>query len=180
MTRLARPKRNGLRDHHDEFWHHEDTTQDLVARSALSTMTRFIPHVLLVLALGACLPYGTGQHCTDDADCGAGECARNNECAPAGTLRTVTFVWTVHGQVPGETTCAPIAELRVTFEDRTLDETVVYEPVPCRLGRIHFNRMHPRFDRVRISAHGPQGELVHDQRFPMPTEPQEIRLDLQP
>lgn len=144
-------------------------------------------------ALAACLLAGgalagcvllapAGAPCEVDADCGDGlACARNGECAAG--LRSVYIGWTVAGQPAGEAACADIASLAVTFADAEaeaggLAAEIVYQPVPCALGQIRFDRMPDRLDRVDIDTRGSDGRTSQVASVPLQQPGMRIEIDL--
>jgi hypothetical protein len=112
------------------------------------------PFAALLAACGPLDAGGSAQYCSTDQQCDY-QCSRLGECLDEGEAITVRVNWTIEGQAAGETSCADIQELRLTFEpDSIRDEEVTYAPVPCELGTIYYDRMPDRFSAVRLTALG--------------------------
>lgn len=89
--------------------------------------------------------------CDGDEDCSGGEvCSRDNQCADPASLQSVRLEWTVCGGPASVESCQAVGAsgLRITFTDIDLGDDLAYEPVPCELGQIYFNRMGSRLDLV--------------------------------
>ncbi len=123
--------------------------------------------------LSACF---TGAPCQDDSDCGDSQCTRTGECSIE--VLSVILRWTVNGQPPNEESCARIDQLSVVFEDAQVERELTYEPVRCTLGRIYFDRMPSRFDRVTLRADDRGGRLLDEHTVSLDRPGTEAALDL--
>ena len=139
----------------------------------------------LALLSAACTSGRGDALCRDEADCAAGElCARTGECVDEAEALRVVVSWTVGGQRPGPddpAPCAAIGELEVLFHDRSGGPEESFRPVPCTLGRVTYDVMPARLDRVEILAWSPEGRLLD--RVGAPLEPSGetvLELDLSP
>jgi hypothetical protein len=130
------------------------------------------------LALAGCLPAdGSGGFCRNDLDCASDMlCDNFGQCARPGSVRLVSIRWTVGGQPPDETSCAPIDELRITFEDWDSGDSTTFAPVLCPQGLITFTRVPLRFDGVNVTAHDRINRVIDNARLPL--QDGETRLDI--
>ena len=108
--------------------------------------------VLLLLALSAmsCGTYESGGGCERDSECGGDVCARNGECLPDSSVRSVRITWTIRGQMANATTCAPSPSLYLLFSGFEPGDTFGYEPVPCDAGLFFIDKLPSRFGAVEI------------------------------
>ena len=141
--------------------------------------------LLLPLLLAGCFSGRGDALCREAADCAAGElCARTGECVDEAEALRVVLTWTVGGQRPGPedpAPCAAIGELEVLFHDRSGGPEESFRPVPCTLGRVVYDVMPGRLDRVEIVAYSPEGRVLD--RVGAPLEPggeTVLELDLSP
>jgi len=112
------------------------------------------------LTATACLVPGPGP-CTDDRDCPTGyECVRTGDCVSADAIRSVRAMWTIDDAPAGPDTCAGIAELSLTFAEARGDDSITYEPVPCPIGRIYYDKMPRRFTLLILRAHDDRGQVI--------------------
>ena len=123
-------------------------------------MTNTIAHSALLLSLGltgSCGHSDEGLACISDDDCDD-RCSRVGECLTASSSIEIRLSWTVNQQSPSPSradVCGPIRDLELSFEsDSASDETIVYFPVPCELGRVFYDRMPDRLSQVRVTAYG--------------------------
>ncbi|WP_428268274.1 hypothetical protein [Haliangium sp.] len=132
----------------------------------------------LALAVAGCLAGCLigGRACEDDGDCGGETCARNGECAAE--VMSVLLSWTVSGRVADEESCARYDHLSLTFEDADIDQKLTYEPIPCPLGRIYYDRMPARFDMAVLSAEGSGGQVLNQRRIRLRGPAVDERVDL--
>ena len=130
---------------------------------------------LAILASGCVVPR---EECSQDSDCGQGQCARAGECVPAGALQSARIFWTVDSQPPSDTSCAPVGELAVGFHDRIVDDKVVFRPVPCTLGQIFFDRMAARYTDVELTALDPDGGVITQVSGTLAGPASELTFDL--
>ncbi|GAB4542380.1 MAG: hypothetical protein Tsb0020_54800 [Haliangiales bacterium] len=126
-----------------------------------------------LVGLPACF---SGAPCQDDSDCGDSLCTRTGECSVE--VVSVILHWTLDGRAPDEQSCAEVGQLSVVFEDQEVERELTYEPVRCTLGRIYFDRMPSRFDRVTLRADDPSGRLLDERTVSLGRRGIEVMLDL--
>jgi hypothetical protein len=114
-----------------------------------------------LLVLTACgLPDSGGGKCESDADCSEGVCSQTYYCFEPSDLRSAEIDWTVNGQPPNATSCAPL-HLALGFQGDGIDP-IVFEPVPCEEGKFSIAKL-PRLytDAYMLGADGaPDGHLA--------------------
>lgn len=136
--------------------------------------------LVITLGAGGCFSDGYGAYCQTDADCYQGLCTRTSECVPQGSVIEVRIFWTLYGVSPTAELCEPTPEFRVTFEDLETGDNTTYQPVPCTLGQMYFDRMPGRFDQVKVSVHDVNGWWLDEARFPLVQQDNRIDIDFQP
>lgn len=142
-----------------------------------TTVARRLALLLLALVLASsCLP--VRDECSQDSDCGAGECTRTGECVTSGGLLSARIFWTLNGAPPDQSSCVSIDELSVTFIDDETEDNTSFRPVTCTLGQILFDRMAARFDRVRLSARGVDGDFLDSATGSLDEPVNEFTFDL--
>jgi hypothetical protein len=136
------------------------------------------------LAMAGCVPMdggGGGGFCRNDFDCWSDElCDNFGQCAPPGSVRLVSIRWTVWGQPADAFSCAPIDELRVTFEDWDKGDSTTFAPVLCPQGLITFTRVPLRFDGVNVTAHDLIDRVLDNVRLPLQRSETRLEIDFQP
>jgi hypothetical protein len=138
--------------------------------------------IMTGLAMAGCVPGdGGGGFCRNDLDCGSEDvCDNFGQCAWPGSVRLVSIRWTVWGQPPDEASCAPIDELRVTFEDWDSGNSTTFAPVLCTQGLITFTRVPLGFDGVNITAHDLMARVIDNARLPLQRSETRLEIDLTP
>jgi hypothetical protein len=110
-------------------------------------------------------------------------CARTGECVAESNIVDIRIDWTVNGQTVTPTSdaaCRDIDKLSVTFVDLRTDPDVSYYPVPCNLGRITYDKMPGRFDRVELTAWDDRDRELDRQSSPILLGDNNIEMNLQP
>lgn len=139
---------------------------------------------VLVLALLGVLAANAGcapLYCERDSDCGSQVCTHTRECVAPDQVRSIRLSWTLYELPPDESLCEAlgVTAMRVTFQDSAAWEAQSYEPVPCELGQVYFNRLPLRFTLVEIVALG--GGLILESRLLDMQGPETIvTVDLSP
>ena len=108
----------------------------------------------LVLVAFAMACGSSGGTCELDDDCGGNVCARNGECLPASSVRTVHLTWTIGGQPASTTTCAAMPDLYVLFYAPDPNDSFGYAPVPCDAGVFTIDKLPTRFTSAELGAQG--------------------------
>jgi len=91
--------------------------------------------------------------CRQDSECGAQTCARDGECYPAASVRSVTTTWTVDGEVASTTSCAGHPNLYIHFQTLAGD-SFGFAPVPCKNGKFFVDKIATSFTRVEMGIDG--------------------------
>ncbi len=138
-----------------------------IARAALAVATLAVWSGCLIAA----------EPCSDDGDCDRGVCARTGECTTSPIA--VRLRWTVAESPPTADNCRTVESLAVAFDDRQLQDSLRYFPVPCYLGQIFFDRIPGRFDIVTVEVVD-NDAVRRRMRFPVTSSEFEITFDLQP
>jgi hypothetical protein len=105
--------------------------------------------------VASCLPSSSkgGGDCQTDTDClGTEVCARDGECWPASSVRSVNVTWTIDGEAASVETCGAFADLYIRFFSPS--DEVGYSPVPCRTGLFPIVNLPDTFVDVELGAEG--------------------------
>lgn len=143
-----------------------------------------IVSVLLAVLASACFTAGDAGECNVDQHCGDGfSCTRTAECVSTDTLSSTRLSWTINGVAPSPddaSACTGIADLEVVFDDSLNGISTTYEPVPCPIGQVYYDKMPPRFDRVILVAKDNAGRRLARESAIIRTGENVVALDLRP
>lgn len=111
--------------------------------------------VAAALLAGCPLTAQDPGECTENAECGDSQvCARDEQCYPAGDVRSVTVTWTVNGEPAAEVSCMATPRLYLQFVRSTDDGQLDFTPVPCELGRFFVDKLPFTFGEVVLGVQG--------------------------
>jgi len=91
--------------------------------------------------------------CRQDSECGTQTCARDGQCYPASSIRSVTTTWTIDGELASTASCTTHPSLYIRFH--TLSEVSFgFAPVPCKNGKFFVDKIATTFARVEMGIDG--------------------------
>lgn len=110
----------------------------------------------LVATLAGCpLSSSSGGECQLDSDCSGSEvCARDEMCAAASQVRSVTATWTIRGAAASVASCGTHPDLYISFIGNDSGDTLGYAPVPCKNGQFTVDKLPTRFRQVELGVEG--------------------------
>jgi hypothetical protein len=123
---------------------------------------------------------GFGAPCKMTTDCtGDQVCARDGECLEPTATHSVLVHWTIGGQAPTTTSCAPLGELTLQFTQLVSGAGEGYAPLMCTEGQFFIDIWPLRYDQVAVeNAPGMVGSYYG--MAALPGGAAEVTCDLEP